>query len=66
MLAGMSIAQLVLIVIVVAAQVAGLVEGGLHTMFLTKAKIAMALFFVVILFAAGAGVPTHQALAGPG
>jgi RNA polymerase sigma factor (sigma-70 family) len=43
------------------AQVAGLVNGGLPTMFLTRGKALTALLLAVVL--AGAGVLTHQSLA---
>jgi RNA polymerase sigma factor (sigma-70 family) len=47
----------------VSTQVAALVEGGLKTMFLTKLKIAASLVLSVSI-ATGAGVLTHQAVAG--
>ncbi len=47
----------------VSAQVTALVEGGLKTMFVTKAKIATAVLLAVSVVT-GAGVLSHQARAG--
>src|SRR5262249_2270593 len=47
---------------VIPAHVAALAEGVTRAMFLTKAKIAVALMLAVGLFAAGAGALAHQAL----
>jgi RNA polymerase sigma factor (sigma-70 family) len=44
-------------------QAAGLVEGGLRTMFLSKVDTARALLLVLGLAVTGAGVLAHQALA---
>jgi RNA polymerase sigma factor (sigma-70 family) len=48
---------------VVSAKVAGLAEGVLKTMLLTKAKIVTAVLLAVATFGMGAGWLTHQALA---
>ena len=49
---------------VVSAQVAALAEGVIRAMFLTKATIITTILVTVSLLASGAGVLTHQALAG--
>ncbi len=50
---------------VIPSHVAALAAGVTRAMYLTKAKIAMAVLFALSLLAAGAGVLTHQVLSAP-